>query len=588
MPSPQELLATAVQQHQAGNLPLAEELYREVLQHDPGQVDALHLLGVVYLHLKQYHKAIDFITRAICRNDGIASFFSNRGAACKGLGKYQDAIQNYERAIELEPRNAAFIYNLAITLANSGEKQRAIDAYRKALELKPGYPNALINLGNLLLETDEIAEAIEICKQVVRLAPDLHTAQFNLANALAKAEDTESADAAYQRALQLAPDHLDTMKNYAVFLSAKEKYETAISILRKAAILEPGNWEILNNLGIVYTRQEDFDTAIKCFHDALNHSPDNCEIRFHLGKALEESKQTTDAMLTYRAVLKKQPNHPGAAFHLGSMLAALGDFEQAYDIFQRLYQSDSTNTASLFGMGCVRHQQRKIGSAVGYFETLVSLEPDHLQSRLKLIELYSTQLRVKEATHHIDQGLEAHPESAALWNYKGHIQNQKKQFKKALKSFLRARKFDDGYIPVYCNLATVYQSMGMFQEAKQALEKAYELIPLPEYRLALASLFPPIPTSTDEIQEVRKTFVQKIEEMHNDGVQIDTSIKLTPGTFYLAYQGFNDRPIIERMTELFQLRNTLSWNRQEPTVARDGKIRIGFISSLFYNHTIGS
>lgn len=588
MPSPQELLATAVQQHQAGNLPLAEELYREVLQHDPGQVDALHLLGVVYLHLKQYHKAIDFITRAICRNDGIASFFSNRGAACKGLGKYQDAIQNYERAIELEPRNAAFIYNLAITLANSGEKQRAIDAYRKALELKPGYPNALINLGNLLLETDEIAEAIEICKQVVRLAPDLHTAQFNLANALAKAEDTESADAAYQRALQLAPDHLDTMKNYAVFLSAKEKYETAISILRKAAILEPGNWEILNNLGIVYTRQEDFDTAIKCFHDALNHSPDNCEIRFHLGKALEESKQTTDAMLTYRAVLKKQPNHPGAAFHLGSMLAALGDFEQAYDIFQRLYQSDSTNTASLFGMGCVRHQQRKIGSAVGYFETLVSLEPDHLQSRLKLIELYSTQLRVKEATHHIDQGLEAHPESAALWNYKGHIQNQKKQFKKALKSFLRARKFDDGYIPVYCNLATVYQSMGMFQEAKQALEKAYELIPLPEYRLALASLFPPIPTSTDEIQEVRKTFVQKIEEMHNDGVQIDTSIKLTPGTFYLAYQGFNDRPIIERMTELFQLRNTLSWNPQEPTVARDGKIRIGFISSLFYNHTIGS
>lgn len=588
MPSPQELLATAVQQHQAGNLPLAEELYREVLQHDPGQVDALHLLGVVYLHLKQYHKAIDFITRAICRNDGIGSFFSNRGAACKGLGKYQDAIQNYERAIELEPRNAAFIYNLAITLATSGEKEKAIQAYRKALQLKPGYPDALINLGNLLLETDEIEEAITICKQVVQLTPDLHAAQFNLANALAKAEDTESAEAAYQRALQLAPDHLDTMKNYAVFLSAKEKYDNAISILRKAAILQPGNWEILNNLGIVYTKQEKFETAIKCFHDALKYAPDNCEIRFHLGKAMEESKQTQDAMIVYREVLKRQPNHPGAAFNLGSLIAMLGDYEQAYDIFQRLYQSDPTNTASLFGMGSVRLRQGKVGSAVGYFETLATIEPDHLPSRLHLIDLYSRQLRNKEVEKQVDETLETHPDNAVLWNYKGHIQNQKKQFKKALKSFLRAVELDDTYVHSYSNLATVYQSMGMFQEAKQALEKAYELIPLPEYRLALASLLPPIPASMDEIQEVRKTFVQKIEEMHNDGVQIDTSIKLTPGTFYLAYQGFNDRPIIERMAELYKVKNTLSWNQQEPTVARDGRIRIGFISSLFYNHTIGS
>ncbi len=589
MPSLQELLATAVHQHQAGNLSLAEELYREVLQHDPAQADALHLLGVVYLHLKQYEKAIDFITRAICQNDGIASFFSNRGAACKGLGQYQDALTNYNRALELEPQNPAFMLNLAITQVASGEKQQAILTYRKAIQLKPDYIDALINLGNLLQEEeDDLEEAIAICRQIVKLAPQVPTAHFNLANALAKSKKTEAAEKSYQQALRIAPNHLDSLKNYAVFLSSEQKYEAAIEILRKAAVLQPDNWEILNNLGIVYTQQQKFETAIKCFRNAIKRSPENCEILFHLGKALEESKQIHDAMVTFREVLKKQPNHPGAAFQLGSLVASLGDLDYAYEIFQSLHQSDPTNTASLFGMGSIRLQQRKIGSAVGYFESLVVLEPDHLQSRLHLIDLYSRQLREKEVERHVDEALEYHPENAVLWNYRGHVQNRKRQTKKALKSFLRAIELDNTFFQTYSNLASIYHGMGQFQDAKQALEKAYELKPQPEFRLALASLLPPIPASMEAIQDVRISFMQKIEEMHADQVQIDTSIKLTPGTFYLAYQGFNDRPIIERMAELYQLNNTLSWDQQNPTVERDDRIRIGFISSLFYKHTIGS
>tara|TARA_R110002111_G_scaffold67_1_gene572 strand:- start:6181 stop:10383 length:4203 start_codon:yes stop_codon:yes gene_type:complete len=589
MPSLQELLATAVQQHQAGNLAQAEELYREVLLHDPSQADALHLLGVVYLHLKQYEKAIDFITRAICQNDGIASFFSNRGAACKGLGQYQDALTNYDRALELEPQNPAFMLNLAITQVASGEKKQAIQTYRKVIQLKPDYIDALINLGNLLQEEeDDLEEAILICRQVVKLAPQVPTAHFNLANALSKAEAPEAAEKSYQQALRLAPNHLDSLKNYAVFLTSQQKYESAIAVLRKAAALQPDSWEILNNLGIVYTEQQEFETAIKCFRNALKRAPENCEILFHLGKAQESSKAISQAMVTFREVLKKQPNHPGAAFQLGSLVASLGDLDYAYEIFQSLYQSDPTNTASLYGMGSIRVQQRKIGSAVGYFESLVVLEPDHLQSRLHLIDLYSRQLREKEVEKHVDEALEYHPENAVLWNYRGHVQNRKRQTKKALKSFLRAIELDNTFYQTYSNLASIYHGMGQFQDAKEALEKAYELKPQPEFRLALASLLPPIPASMEAIQDVRISFMQKIEEMHADQVQIDTSIKLTPGTFYLAYQGFNDRPIIERMAELYQLNNTLSWDQQNPTVERDGRIRIGFISSLFYKHTIGS
>jgi len=45
--NPQHALQTAMAQHQAGNLVVAESLYKQVLQSAPNQPDALHLLGLI-------------------------------------------------------------------------------------------------------------------------------------------------------------------------------------------------------------------------------------------------------------------------------------------------------------------------------------------------------------------------------------------------------------------------------------------------------------------------------------------------------------------------------------------------------------
>jgi len=241
-----------------------------------------------------------------------------------------------------------------------------------------------------------------------------------------KSEKPEAAEQPYQQALRLAPNQIDTLKNYAVFLTSQQQYQAAIKVLKKAVALQPSCWESRNNLGIVYAEQKKFESAIKCFRDALKRAPDNCEILFHLGKTLEASNQHRDAIITFRKVLLKHPNHPGAALRLASLAAAIGDLEYAYEIFQSLYQSDQKNTASLFGMGSIRLQQKKVGSAVSYFELLVELEPDHLQSRLNLIGLYASQLRNDEAEEQVEQALKYHPENATLWSYRGHFSKQKK------------------------------------------------------------------------------------------------------------------------------------------------------------------
>ncbi|MEW6586972.1 MAG: tetratricopeptide repeat protein, partial [Nitrospirota bacterium] len=51
-------LQAALGQHQAGNLDEAERIYREILQRQPDNADALHLLGIVLFQKKNYDAAV--------------------------------------------------------------------------------------------------------------------------------------------------------------------------------------------------------------------------------------------------------------------------------------------------------------------------------------------------------------------------------------------------------------------------------------------------------------------------------------------------------------------------------------------------
>ena len=64
----QRALDLAVEHHKAWDLPRAENIYNQILESDPDQPQALHLLGVIAHQAGQNEKAIDFISKAIVLN----------------------------------------------------------------------------------------------------------------------------------------------------------------------------------------------------------------------------------------------------------------------------------------------------------------------------------------------------------------------------------------------------------------------------------------------------------------------------------------------------------------------------------------
>ncbi|MGO8753542.1 MAG: tetratricopeptide repeat protein [Thermoguttaceae bacterium] len=186
MPTLREALALAGAHYQAGRTGTAEEVCRQVLQVDPNQPDAWHLLGIIAHQSGQHALAVDCIRRAIAVRPQVAGYRSNLGAAYQALGQLDEAVACYRKALQLKPEFAEAHYNLGNAIRGQGDLDAAEACYRHSLLLKPDYAKAHNNLGNVLLAQGNVGEAIASYRRALAIRPNdtrahsnaLYAAQF--------------------------------------------------------------------------------------------------------------------------------------------------------------------------------------------------------------------------------------------------------------------------------------------------------------------------------------------------------------------------------------------------------------------------
>ena len=165
----QQAIDLGVQHHNAGDLTKAEGIYKQILQSDPDQPVALHLLGVIAHQGGKNDAAVDLIARALALKPDLAEAHSNLGLALKNLGKSEDAIASYRKALALKPDFAEAHSNLGISLRDLGKPEEAEASYLRALDLKPDYAAAHSNLGAALCAMGRLVESKEAFDKGFRL-----------------------------------------------------------------------------------------------------------------------------------------------------------------------------------------------------------------------------------------------------------------------------------------------------------------------------------------------------------------------------------------------------------------------------------
>ncbi len=142
----QHALESALQHHASGRLPQAESIYQGILQTDPNQPVALHLLGVIAHQVGKNDIAVDLITKALTIKPDYAEAHNNLGLSLQDLGKLDEAIASYRKALTIRPNFAEAQNNLGNALKDIGKLDEAVTSYHRAVAIKPDYAKAHSNL----------------------------------------------------------------------------------------------------------------------------------------------------------------------------------------------------------------------------------------------------------------------------------------------------------------------------------------------------------------------------------------------------------------------------------------------------------
>ncbi len=288
-------LAAGVRCHKAGDLKGAERHYRSVLSQDPGNGEALNLLGVVAMQSGRPAEAAGLVGRAVQSDGRRPEFHYNLGMAYIGLRNRDEAIKCFREATALRPDYGDALVNLGNLLLNGGQMDEAEACYRKAAKVVPDNPMVHNNLGSVFLARKAAEQAVTCFRKALKLKSDFAEAHNGLGSALYMTGRLDEALESFRAALGCNPDYAEAYSNLGSIHFDQDRLDDAEAVLRRAIELKPDYIQAQISLARVFVERETFEPALEIYEGLLASSPESEQAWTGKANALDRMGRTQDA-----------------------------------------------------------------------------------------------------------------------------------------------------------------------------------------------------------------------------------------------------------------------------------------------------
>ncbi|HEY2412432.1 MAG TPA: tetratricopeptide repeat protein [Pirellulaceae bacterium] len=320
MPTKSATIADAIQLHQAGRFQEAERIYRQILDAEPTNVAAWHLIGRLADQLGEREAAVYCLRQAVSIRPDYAEAYCDLGTVLEAQGTLSEAAAAYQRAIELKPGYAVAHLNLGNCQRQQGHREAAIASFRAAVDADPKLVPAYASLGVLLTEDRKVEEAVGYFHDALRLMPQYPPALFGLGLALQQ----------------------------------QEKFGDAVAYLRQGLDAQPDNIDARFQLGLIFEQQESLDDAIACYRHILELKPEHAKATHQLSRLLWISGYLDEALTRIRSFLAIEPNSAEAFGNLGYIYTARRQLDEASNCFERSIQLKPDKAEPHVGLALLR------------------------------------------------------------------------------------------------------------------------------------------------------------------------------------------------------------------------------------------
>lgn len=267
-------LQHAGQLQNAGNLPAAAAIYKQLLSIEPANENALFALGLLEHQRGDQQTAGAHFERLIKLRDNAADYRLWYARILRAQGDTQRALDEVRKSRALDPLQAGVYQTESTLLRELGSLEEARDLLNAGIVLVPRSALLHANLGEICLALGDPSRARAAFERALELDATLCAAWSNLGLALQAQGHAEAAQMAFEQALRVEPDNAEAHYNFAVALQNRDLFEPAIAHAVRALELRPLRGDWMTGLAGLLSQICEFDEALHLYHKGLALRPD--------------------------------------------------------------------------------------------------------------------------------------------------------------------------------------------------------------------------------------------------------------------------------------------------------------------------
>jgi eukaryotic-like serine/threonine-protein kinase len=277
--SAKALLARAMVDVTAGNLPLALEELKHVGELDPENPDVIMTKGRAYRALDRPQEE-EAVYRDLMRNlPNFWPVYLELGLNLRRQGKTRESMGIFAQGVAVAPGVVRLLNNLGALQITLGMKKEAEDTYRRSLNASPT-DTAYLNVGTLRFEAKDYRRALNAYEKAAEINPkneavwrNLGDCYFMLGDSAQVANSYEKAAAVVSDILKVNPKRGPSWMNLAFYEAKLSHRNESESALRNAetngATDLPSQFKKVQVLALLGRKDEAVTLLVDCRKQGL-------------------------------------------------------------------------------------------------------------------------------------------------------------------------------------------------------------------------------------------------------------------------------------------------------------------------------
>lgn len=436
--APEMLKVAALVFHGLDEPERARAYLESVLIVNPGDVQAIKVLGAIYLQKQDYPAALRLLEPAESLAPRDPELLLLLGQAYLGRGRAPMAANMLQRAFQAAGNRADTQTAFGLTLMRSGRRDEGVQQLRAAFAKDPGQPQAGMALAIAHLGTRDFKSAVSVMERVVQRHPANPT-YWNLIGIIKQAAgDGRGSRTAFERALQLAPGMITVAVNLAQVDVREGRIDVARSRIDAVLKADPKSAQAMLEMARFDQMQGRTQAALTWLERAYATDPGFLPGAIALVDSRVAAKEVAKAMDVIKELEGGQPDNLDVLAVSARTRLKLGDVPGAQSVLAKMTRLAQYDPARQVEVARLQLLAGNPSGADYSLEKALADRPDYLPALAMMVDVELARGQFASAEKRARAIIASHPQQGIGYRLMGGVDRTAGRGPSAIQQFKAA------------------------------------------------------------------------------------------------------------------------------------------------------